>query len=103
MRDEVSVPFEINNEERLINVQYQIELDEHIQTIVCNIDIQELKGVRHLMQLRSFELRALLMYEGTYAPVFTDNEYIRNKHISTFLNKAYECIMDKEGLIIEEQ
>lgn len=101
MKKEVTVLYEVNKVELPINVQYNIEQDKNVQIIHCKIDTKDMSGVRHLIQLRTFELRSLVMDDGTYAPVFTDNEYINNKVTGGFITKAYEYIMKQEGLKVE--
>lgn len=93
--------YEINKVELPIHVHYYIEQESDVHTIYCTIDSKDLSGVRHLIQLRNFELRSLVMNDGKHAPVFTDNEYIRNKIAGGFIAKAYQNIMDQEGIEVE--
>lgn len=99
-KKEIEISYVVHKMDTTIRVQYVIEEEQNIQTINCNI-LTDVPSERYMLQLRHFELRSMRMDDGQYAPLFTDNEYIRNKNAIHFMKKAYEAIMKKEGYNIE--
>lgn len=99
-KKEIEISYVVHKMDTNILVQYLIEEEQNIQTINCNV-LTNIPYERYMLQIRQFELRSMRMDDGQYAPLFSDNEYIRNKNASQFIKITYEAIMQKEGYDIE--
>ncbi len=82
--------------DEFVGVSYNIQLEDDIHVIRCNI-IPNSKVVPYWLRPRKFAFRSRLI-DGVYNPLFNDNDYINNMDTVLFIEKAYEAIMKNEKL-----
>ncbi len=90
----ITVSHEVDSQISKILLSYDIELDDNIQTISCTI----CSGSFHVpkwLQLRKFQLRSLIS-DNHYTPLFTDEPQVRTLRAISFIDKAYQEIMETE-------
>lgn len=103
MRKEIDIQFSVNDIGETVPVSYTVEMNDDVQTINCMVNT----GSFHVptwLQIKRFELKSIYS-DGCYAPLFTDNENIKNMHAALFIDKAYTDIMAKEKFkmsVVEE-
>ena len=97
MQKNIPVPFRINQQEVVIDVSYNIDMSDNIQTITCSVTRNE-----HNAWLELFRFGYRSRKQGsTYTQLFYDNSNVKNIQTAIFIDKAYAAIMKKEKCELE--
>lgn len=97
-RNDIDISYQANDIETTVNLSYMITMEGNVQTITCTVNTSRL-NVPVWLQLRKFELKSILE-DGSYAPLFIDNDNIKNVNSTLFIDKAYNSIMAQEKFVM---
>jgi hypothetical protein len=93
MHKQITITFDVNNLPAPILLFYDVETDGNMQTITCTVNPDD--RLPEWLHARKFELRSWLS-DGTYMPLYNDNEQLYNMDALLFIDKAYSEIMEQE-------
>ena len=95
MNKRITIAFDVNKQANIIELSYDMIMDENVHTIYCEVT-GEFKDIPNWLRLRRFELRSLISGDE-YTPLFADNGERRSITAEQFIDKAYEEIMHREA------
>jgi hypothetical protein len=78
----------------LANVAYEIDMNENIQTLTCNIAAID-SAIPTWCQPKKFIVRSLFE-DKEYTLLYNENKEIRHIDMAIFIEKVYADIMQKE-------
>lgn len=97
MPKNILVPYSINHRDVTVDVSYQVEMNDDIQTITCSVSRNDQNA---WLEMFKFGYRSRLE-DGMFVQLFFDNGNINNINASLFIDKTYMAIMNKEKCKLE--
>lgn len=98
MSKSITIAFPTVADTTPVEVTYKIEMNEDIQTIICEVHPGN-NTVLKWLSMRKFLLKS--HYEdGAYTALYVENDSIKNVDGSLFLDKVYTGIMEKEKMTL---
>lgn len=99
MRKEITVDYRFNNTPLHVLLRYDVETDSNVQIITCHV-IPTIGSNLEWLHTRKFELRSWID-DGTYEPLYTENQQLHNIDGVLFIEKAYREIMQLENYKVQ--
>jgi hypothetical protein len=99
MRKEITINYEFDKAPINVLLRYDVETDGNLQTITCTV-VPVLGSHLEWLHTRKFELRSWLS-DGSYMPLYTENEQLYNIEGVLFIEKAYREIMHRENYTVQ--
>ena len=99
MQKEITIDYRFNDKLIPVLLHYTVETDGNVQIITCHV-VPVLGNNMEWLHTRKFELRSWID-DGTYEPLYTENQQLANIDGVLFIEKAYREIMQRENYKVQ--